>query len=516
MRHYPGSTAKAFVALLVSFLCACSSLEGPLSYSPNTVVPSAPLDVPDLSADSSPATTLPRSEDGKQISWVPCTGGDTLCATLKVPYSYTEDVSGYFTLSLRMRKASKEASGGYLLVNPGGPGFGGTGMLNYPDYYFSSDILDNFDIVAWDPRGTGDSTPFVDCVDSFDRYFAVDMSPDTPAERKGLVAAAEEFNAGCVERSGEILPYVSTINSARDMDSIRRALGVDKISYFGFSYGSELGAVWATLYPETVRAAVLDGASDPLAGSLAKTAAQAAGFEMQLEKFLDYCSNNPVCPFNNGMRSAQALDELFVRANSSPVDTARVPITDGVLFTGIAVALYSDRMWDLLAEALFDLQMGDGSAILSLYDDYFQYDHREGVYGNELEAFLAISCIDDRGPASVALVDANLPMFNEIAPRLGYGFAYGYFCALWPEEEKDEVAVSGVNAGPIVVVGTTGDAATPLESSARMAATLEGGVLVVVEADQHTGYKVNACINKVVDRYLLELVVPKSSTRCRS
>lgn len=509
------SVVKVVGVSLVLSLYACSSQEAPATYSPNTVVSSVSTAtlVPDPSDDSpsAPATTIPSNSS--QIVWTSC-DNELLCSTLKVPYSYQEDISKYFTLNLQMRKANISSSLGYLLVNPGGPGFGGTVMLGSASYYFSQDILDNFDLVAWDPRGTGESTPFVDCVDNFDKYFAVDLSPDTPAARKNLISMAKEFNAGCVERSGDVLKYVSTVNSAGDMDAIRKALNVDKISYFGFSYGSELGAVWATLYPQTVRAAVLDGASDPLADSLSKSMAQAVGFEGQLNEFLEYCSNRPTCPFNNGTRSAQALDELFSKADSAPVSNARVPITNGVLFMGIVTALYSSSQWDFLAEALYDLQLGNGAGILSLYDSYFQYNASTGTYGNELEAFFAIACLDDRGPDSIALVDANTAKFAELAPRLGLGFSYGYFCALWPEESQPRLQVSGVGAGTIVVVGTTGDAATPLESSAKMAAALENGILVVVEADKHTGYNVNKCINKAVDTYLIKLIAPAPSTRC--
>ena len=150
------------------------------------------------------------------------------------------------------------------LVNPGGPGFGGTDLAFSATNIYNKALLDHFDIVAWDPRGTGESTPYIDCVSNYDHYFnSVDITPDTPDERQQIVDLAEEFTDDCVANNATLLPYVGTNSSARDMDSIRRALGEATISYFGFSYGSELGATWSTLFPETVRAAVLDGASDP-------------------------------------------------------------------------------------------------------------------------------------------------------------------------------------------------------------------------------------------------------------
>ena len=155
---------------------------------------------------------------------------------------------------------------GTLLVNPGGPGFGGSELAVHADQIYGQTLLDHFDIVGWDPRGTGASEPAIDCIDDYDHFFAgADITPDDEAERQQLVDLAKEFADDCVDKNADILQYVGTNNSARDMDAIRRALGEDTISYFGFSYGSELGATWATMFPDTVRAAVLDGAVDPTA-----------------------------------------------------------------------------------------------------------------------------------------------------------------------------------------------------------------------------------------------------------
>ena len=476
-------------------------------------IPSVPSSV--VTDQSSTVTTILASteQSADSLVWSSCDSG-SFCATKQVPYSYEIDTGKYFTLSLKMLRASEETSKGYLLINPGGPGFGGTSMIDYIDYYLSDKLISNFDIVAWDPRGTGKSVPAVNCVDSFDPYFALDMTPDTPAAKKKIVDVSKDFNARCVEKSGDILQYVSTRNSAQDIDSIRSALGVEQISYFGFSYGSELGATWATLFPETVRAAVLDGASDPTSSVITKSLAQASGFEMQLNKFLKYCADRSLCPFNNGLKPDVALDDLLHVSETKPVIAERTPITNGVIYVAISNAMYSSKLWDTLAQALYDLQIGDGSGILSLYDSYFQYDATLNTYGNELEAFIAISCLDENGPESVKLVDSYFADFLKAAPRLGPLFAYGYFCALWPHASQPRTVITGANAGPIVVIGTTGDAATPIESSSVMAASLEEGILLIVEAEQHTGYNVNKCINKAVDAYLVDLVKPLSGLTC--
>jgi pimeloyl-ACP methyl ester carboxylesterase len=154
---------------------------------------------------------------------------------------------------------------GSLLVNPGGPGVPGTSLVDQATLAFSENLLDRFDIVGWDPRGTGASSP-VDCVDDLDPLFSLDPIPDTPAEKQSLIDASKQFDDACETRSGRILPYISTQDTAKDMDEIRKALGEDKISYFGFSYGSQLGATYATMFPTHVRAMVIDGAADPNAG----------------------------------------------------------------------------------------------------------------------------------------------------------------------------------------------------------------------------------------------------------
>jgi pimeloyl-ACP methyl ester carboxylesterase len=404
-----------------------------------------------------------------------------------------------------------------LLVNPGGPGFGGSSLADDAAYYFSENLLNRFDIIGWDPRGTGLTTPAVDCVDSFDEYVGLDSPPDTPEEKQALIDASQAFNDKCEENAGTILPYISTRASAADMNSIRLALGEEKITYFGFSYGSELGATWATMYPNTVRAAVLDGATDPLSTSTEAGLAQAGGFEKQLTTFLAQCSKKATCEFHNDGNSEDAIDALLLDLDANPlvVSAERTPVTQGVAFTAIAQAMYSDSYWPQLQSALADAQKGDGAGLLALYDDYYQRKS-DGSYGNELEAFLAISCLDDPGASSVEEVDASVDAFVAAAPRLGANFAHGYSCALWPVPQAQQVTVSGKGAGPIIVIGTTGDASTPLSSSRKMAKALESGVLLVVEADQHTGYGINTCIIMEVDNYLIDLTVPVNETICKS
>ena len=454
------------------------------------------------------------------IEWKPCDGSTSTkveCGNIEVPFDYADPEQGSFVLYVKKHNAANPADRiGSMMVNPGGPGFGGSSLADDAQYYFSQDLIDRFDIIAWDPRGTGETTPAVNCVDTFDEYFGLDSPPETPEEKQALIDASQAFNDKCEENSGTILPYISTKASAQDINSLRLALGEEKVSFFGFSYGSELGTTWATMFPETVRAIVVDGAVDPNASSIQEGMAQAKGFEGQLATFLKQCSERTTCEFHNNGDAEAAFDQLVLDIDAKPLDvsTDRTPVTQGVLFTAVAQAMYSDYYWPQLSEALSAAQGGDGKGILQLYDDYYQRNE-DGTYGNELEAFLAISCLDDPGATSTEEVDSHIEDFIAAAPRLGGNFAYGYSCALWPVKQAAKVNITGKGAGPIVVVGTTGDAATPLSSTRKMAQGLEQGILIVVDANQHTGYGANNCVVKAVDDYLIKLIVPANELTCK-
>jgi pimeloyl-ACP methyl ester carboxylesterase len=476
------------------------------------------------SSSSSDTTTNPLETTTtfvvNPIEWKACDGSTSTqveCGNIEVPFDYADPEQGSFVLYIKKHNAASPADRiGSMMVNPGGPGFGGSSLADDAQYYFSQDLIDHFDIIAWDPRGTGESTPAVNCVNTFDEYFGLDSPPETPEEKQALIDASQAFNDKCAENSGTILPYISTMASAQDINSLRLALGEEKVSYFGFSYGSELGTTWATMFPETVRAIVVDGAVDPNASSVQEGMNQAKGFEGQLTAFLKQCSEKTTCAFHNGGKAEAAFDKLVLDIDSTPLEVSkdRTLVTQGVLFTAVAQAMYSDYYWPQLSEALNAAQGGDGKGILQLYDDYYQRN-TDGTYGNELEAFLAISCLDDPGATSTEEVDSHIEEFIAAAPRLGGNFAYGYSCALWPVKQADKVTITGKGAGPIVVIGTTGDAATPLESTRNMALGLEQGILIVVEANQHTGYGANSCVVKAVDEYLIKLTVPANETNCK-
>lgn len=451
-----------------------------------------------------------------EYDWTDC-GAGLECAYIDVPLDYSDTssdtISIYVTRHLALDPSERI---GTLLVNPGGPGFGGSYLAERAGSIFSTDLLDRFDILGFDPRGTGRSEPAIDCIDDYDDYFAGgDITPDTEAERQEIIDTSERFTEICFEKNGDLLPHVGTNNVARDMDMIRRSLGEDEISYFGFSYGSELGSVWATMFPETVRAAVLDGATDPEADSLDGSLQQSKGFEQSISTFLARCSGDRACAFHNDGDAEGAFDELMARMDENPIPTSpgRPDLTRGMALTAVAQAMYSSSYWDTLERALDDAQAGDGAGLLDLFDTYFQR-RPDGSYGNELEAFLNILCADDPTRTTIEAADAESVRFTEIAPRFRPGTTGDYTCVFWPEAIDPRIAITGAGAGPIVVIGTTGDSATPLEGTRNMARVLEDGRLIVVTAEQHTGYTSDLCARRTADAYLIDLVVPDEETNC--
>ncbi len=467
-------------------------------------------------ADHSDATFDPRDDP---FGWTRLDDGSVEIGTFSVPVDYTDPAKGTFDLNIARHLAMKPSERiGSLLINPGGPGSAAVDFALAAELNFDQPLLDHFDIVAWDPRGVGETTPAIDCTDDYDHFYAEgDITPDDAAERQQLVDQADEFATDCVDRNADYYQYVGTNNSARDIDAIRAALGEATISYLGFSYGSELGATWATLFPSTVRAAVFDGAVDPTAGLEDRAVDQTIGFENSLTTFLAACSAESDCRFHNQGDAEGAFDRLMDTIDDSPIPSqeGRPAVSLQVALTGVFQAMYESSTWPQLAEALADAQRGDGAGLLALYDDYY-VRNADGTYDNLIEAYQVITCMDSTERPTVEQDDATVPRAQAAAPRLAARTVGSYFCTFFPPAIDPRVPITGKGAGPIVVLGTTGDPATPLEGSRVMAETLEEGRLVVVEGNQHTSYRYNACASAVIDDYLVDPVgsLPVDGLHC--
>ena len=271
---------------MIALVAACSSGDSGVSDSTDTTAvdtrdTTAAADddaaaEPEPAGDDDPSDPSPPGTDPAMPPFEPAPieweqfDDEIDVATLSVPVDYAAPDGPTFELALaRYNALDPDRRIGTLLINRGGPGFAGAEFAARASFIFDQPLLEHFDIVGWDPRGVGESTPPIDCVSDYDPYFnELDSTPENDRERRQLVEIAQQFADECLRLNGDTIEHVGTNNSARDMDTIRRALGEDTISYYGFSYGSELGGVWATMFPDTVRAAVFDGASDPEADPL--------------------------------------------------------------------------------------------------------------------------------------------------------------------------------------------------------------------------------------------------------
>ena len=445
-------------------------------------------------------------------------GNGVESGTITVPVDYADPQGDTLDLFVTRHRAPDDTRIGVMFANNGGPGFPASSMAANVRGWFGDPLIERFDIVSWDPRGTGESGASVDCIGDadYDRFFASsDVTPDDDAERQALIDLSRDFAEACIESVGAPLSHLGTNNSARDMDAIRQALGEEQASYLGFSYGSELGAVWATLFPDTVRAAVLDGAAHPDADSLRPITEQRLGFERVLNTFLADCSADESCAFHNGGDAEGAFDRLLASLDESPIPSVegRPAVNLEVAINGVIQAMYTDRRWPALQRALADAQNGDGEGLLALHDSYFQRDPATGTYSDVLESFQAINCADDPDRLTPDESDAEAEALVGVAPRLFPYTTGSYTCDFFPASDDPRAEITGDRAGPIMVVGTTGDPSTPLESSAAMADALDEGFLVTVEANQHTAYRTGDCINGLVDRYLVFLEVPDGDAR---
>jgi pimeloyl-ACP methyl ester carboxylesterase len=508
----PPRAALGLVALLVTGLVVSTGAGAVGVAASGTTEPTE-------STEARPETTPPSLPpfEPEAIEWTSI--GDRLEeGRLDVPIDYANPDAGTFSLYLvRHLAGDPDERIGSLLVNPGGPGTEGTYLATGAASYFTEAQLERFDIVAWDPRGTGASTPFIDCIDNYDEYFAgLDITPETDAERQQAIESIEDFDQQCIEKNEDIIQFVGTNNSARDVDTIRRALGEDEISFYGFSYGSELGATWATLFPDTVRAAVLSGATDPTASLGEHVLEQSAGFEEVLATFLAQCSDDPDCAFHNDGDAEDAFDTLMRKIDEKPLPTEDGrPLLDwGLALDGVGMAMYDEAYWPFLAEALAAAKQGDGSMLLTLYDAYYERDMDTGTWSNFLEAFLVITCMDSDERLTIEEADAQMPQFHEVAPRWVPDTVGDYSCTFLPESSDPRIEITGAGAGPIVVCGTTGDAATPLSDTRQMADTLEDGRLIIVEGNFHTCGNENECANELIDDYLVNLNAPPEVTEC--
>jgi len=477
-------------------------------------------DVPTGSPSSTAAPTpdLARFYD-QQLEWTSCDSGQ--CATLTVPVDYADPTGATISLALARQTATGGDRIGSLLINPGGPGVSGIDSLAGLAERIGADVRKQYDVVAFDPRGVQRSEP-VRCADGpeLDELFAFDPDYSTDAGIQHVIDVYGEFGKECSNRTGPLLGHVDTESAARDMDVMRAALGDDQLHYLGYSYGTQLGAVYAAIFPEKVGRLVLDGALDPTLTPGEVSKGQAIGIESALRAYVTDCQAGKGCPLSGDVdHGLGQIRELFDEAKANPLPTGTDrDLTQSLAFYGVAVTLYSQSLWPLLTQALKPaLQDGDGAMLLQLADSYFDRQD-DGTYSsNANEAFFAVHCADGRDSADFDDMRAQAADIEAAAPTVGQFLTFsGTTCAQWPTPVVAPLpSYAAEGAAPILVIGTTNDPATPYVWAQKLADTLSSGELLTYEGEGHTAYGAsNDCIGGAVDSYFLTGTMPAEGTTC--
>ncbi|MFC5661863.1 alpha/beta hydrolase [Kitasatospora misakiensis] len=510
-------------------LAACSGGGGSAGAAPG---PGAAPAIGAASSTGSPAgkgqaDPALRSFYGQKLSWAACRnapksggadGSAPRCATLKVPLDYADPSGGTLDVGVaRIAAAKPGRRAGSLVVNPGGPGNSGVNTVLYDGRNYDGPLRERYDLVGFDPRGTGLSAP-INCLD--DRTRDGWLTTDNPGPDHGKLLAD-----ACRAKYGTLLEHIGTRDTARDMDVLRAALGEQKLTYLGSSYGSYLGSVYTEEFPDRVGRLVLDGAIDP-AKPLAETnIEQYAGFDRALRAFAAHCAEQAQCPFGTDPgKAADKVAEFLDGLKRNPLTTTGGrTLTAAAAWAGVMDVLYGGEAgWDNLADSIgWAMTRGNGDYLMAYADSYNRRDG-DGRYGVSADAYTAIYCADgatdvptgDALQAAYARLAARAPLITRHEPAAAL---FDPDCRSWPfrSPERAHPIASGA-ATPIVVVGSTGDPATPYANAEQLTAQLGNAVLLTREGEGHTGYGHSACVRTAVAAYLVDGTVPAAGTRCAS
>lgn len=458
------------------------------------------------------------------VAWSDCEGRE--CATITAPLNWDDPSAGDIQLAAVRLPAQGEKVGS-LFTNPGGPGASGYDFVyDSGQQMFSQQLQQRFDIVGWDPRGVGRSSA-VDCYDDKGMdEFLYGVTEPMPTDDAGIIALATEqakaFADACAQNTGPLLEFVDTASTVRDLDLLRALVGDEQLNYLGFSYGTDVGAQYADRFPTHVGRMVLDGATDPSLDPLEVILAQQKGFSAAARAWLEDClAQGTKCPFRGTVDSVIAqINDLMAKADERlPKNGDGRRLTSSVIDTAISAALYSESSWPVLTQAFSKyLRQQDPSDLFMLSDFYYDRDETGHYTTNMFEAFFAINCIDypvETDAAAIADANRQIAEASEIGVDGPEGLG-DVLCEQWPYQSRATPhAVTAAGANPIVVVGTTGDPATPYEWAQAVSEQLESGVLLTYEGEGHIAYdEGDACVNDAINHYLVSGEPPADGTTC--
>jgi len=473
-------------------------------------------------ADPSIVAAAPKELDAyysQEVVWEPCENGFQ-CAKVTVPVNYDEP-DGETIQIAALRAASTGKKTGSLLVNPGGPGASGYDFVkDAAGTHFSKSVRDSYDLVGFDPRGVKRSAP-VTCMTDAERdasrakIYALETD-------EGLAAALADnkaISAQCAEQTGPVLGHIDTVSAAKDLDVLRAVVNDSKLNYLGYSYGTFLGSTYASLFPDNVGRMVLDGALDPSISNEELTSGQARAFEKAIRAYVADCLEQDGCPLSGDVDSGvQQIRDLISAIQQTPRTATDGRLVNANMFvSGLITPLYNDASWPALTQALDAAMTGDVSLMLRLADLGADRMSNGTYSSNSTFAFNAINCLDYPMVSDTAGMRAEQQRLMEDSPTLGYFFAYGGTnCVDWPYPNvRTPAPVEYTGESPIVVIGTTGDPATPVEWAGSLRKQLENASLMTWQGEGHTAYgRSNSCIEDAVDSYLTEGKVPADNTLC--
>ena len=458
----------------------------------------------------------------QKLSWSTCYDNYE-CTTLDVPVNYKKISTGTFEISvLRYPAQDPKRRIGSLIVNPGGPGASGVDYAYNAEYIFDPDLTDRYDIVGFDPRGVSRSAP-ITCFNDreVDANYASDSKPDNAAELRQAIADSKVFIQKCRNKNTNLTAF-STSNAARDMDVLRAAMGDKKLNYMGKSYGTYMGALYATLFPNNIGRVILDGAVDPHISSFEQTKTQAVGFDKALQSFIADCVTKSNCPLPRDPKIAtQKIIDIWHAAATNPLPVKNSKndyrkVTEQLLVLGTASALYdSAEGWPQLRTAIKEAIAGYGDAYLELADIYTGRQ-KDGTYpNNEFDSGAIIDCLDFKDNRTLQQMKDDAAKIAAAAPVFGPYIAYsGLTCKYFSAPTPEKVVKTETNA-TIVIIGTTGDPATPYAWAQGLSRLLPNSTLLTFVGDGHTGQgRGNACIDKAVDAFFLKGTLPATDLRC--
>ncbi|SOD74052.1 alpha/beta hydrolase family protein [Jatrophihabitans sp. GAS493] len=441
------------------------------------------------------------------------------CGKLRVPQNYDRPNGATLSISvIKLHYTEQTDRIGSLLMNPGGPGGSGIFLAISEAGSIDVSILQHFDLIGFDPRGVGVSSP-VACVSDAQKDELNGQNPNvlTAAGFAVAKASAAAVAAACSARFGTDLADYNTVETARDMDLIRAGVGDQSMNYLGYSYGTQLGSIYAHLFPSRIRVAVLDGAVNPDTDAITSFANQLQGFESAFDQFAADCVTKSPCKSLGNPR--QVVYDLVKQTNITPLPSAKSGETrtagSAIVLTGVLSALYSSDSWPTLGNALIQAKQGDAAGLFELADEYNERSD-DGTYSNIYEANLTISCNDEAPGPTDAVIRSTATQWSTRYPMFGLWSATALFgCQAWQPIRHLLPAPSAVGSKPILVIGTLHDPATPYASTQALATALGSGVVLSWDGQGHTAYgRGSDCIDSKVNAYLIDGTLPPPNTVC--